>query len=159
MDNEESLEGEDQAKGSHPVEILLVEDSPSDALLTREALELARITNRLHHVVDGVEAMAFLRKQGRYTSVPTPDLILLDLNLPRKDGHELLPELKGDEALRSIPVVVLTTSEQEADIFRAYQSHANCYVVKPVDFSNFVDVIHSIEAFWFTVVVLPKNSN
>ncbi len=148
-----------QSQGVRPVEILLVEDSPSDALLTREALELARIANRLHHVEDGVEAMAFLRKQGRYASVPTPDLILLDLNLPRKDGHEVLLELKGDDALCLIPVVVLTTSEQEADVYRAYQSHANCYVVKPVDFSKFVDVIHSIETFWFTVVVLPKKSD
>lgn len=153
MDSTNSME---HGEGVRPVEILLVEDSPSDALLTREALVLAKITNRVHHVVDGVEALAFLRKQDRYSSSPTPDLILLDLNLPRKDGHEVLLEVKGDEVLSSIPIVVLTTSEQDADIYRAYQSQANCYVVKPVDFSKFVDVIQSIEAFWFTVVELPR---
>lgn len=155
----DSMNNTEHAEGLRPVEILLVEDSPSDALLTREALVLAKITNRVHHVVDGVEAMAFLRKQDRYSSSPTPDLILLDLNLPRKDGHEVLLEVKGDEALNSIPIVVLTTSEHEADVMRAYQSQANCYVVKPVDFSKFVDVIQSIETFWFTVVVLPRKSN
>ncbi len=156
MDSTNSMEHDE---GVRPVEILLVEDSPSDALLTREALVLAKITHRVHHVVDGVEALAFLRKQDGYASLPTPDLILLDLNLPRKDGHEVLLEVKGDELLSSIPIVVLTTSEQDADIFKAYQSQANCYVVKPVDFSKFVDVIRSIEKFWFTVVELPRKSS
>ncbi|AMV31383.1 Response regulator rcp1 [Pirellula sp. SH-Sr6A] len=138
------------------VEILLVEDSPSDALLTREAFGMTSIQNRLHLAMDGVEAMAFLRKQGVYNTSPTPDLILLDLNLPRKGGHEVLSEIKGDSGLCSIPVVVLTTSQRRADVSRAYELHANCYVVKPVDFLAFVDVIRSIQTFWFTVALIPE---
>ncbi len=140
---------------ARPIRILLVEDSPSDVLLTREALASAKLRNDLHVCADGVEAMAFLRKEGRYAGVPHPDLILLDLNLPRKDGRQVLAEIKADEKLRSIPVVVLTTSKAEQDIMRAYGLHANCYITKPVDFGNFTEVIQSIERFWFTVVTLP----
>jgi len=138
-----------------PVEILLVEDSPTDALLAKEALEYSKVCNHLHIVVDGVEALAFLRRQGKYADAPRPDLILLDLNLPKKDGREVLKEIKGDEQLRLIPVVVLTTSTQEADVLKAYGFHANCYIVKPVDFEKFADVVKTIENFWFAVVTLP----
>lgn len=138
-----------------PAEILLVEDSPTDALLAREALEYSKVNNHLHHVTDGVEAMAFLRKEGKYQGTPRPDLILLDLNMPRKDGREVLAEIKADEALKLIPVVVLTTSEDQADVLEAYEHYANCYIVKPVDFEQFARVVRAIDGFWFTVVTLP----
>ncbi len=139
-----------------PIEILLVEDSPSDAQLAIEALQAAKIANRLNHVEDGVEAMRFVRRQGPYKDAPRPDLILLDLNLPRKDGREVLEELKEDPDLKTIPVVVLTTSRSEQDVLRSYKLHANCYISKPVDFSQFMEVVRSIEYFWLTIVTLPK---
>lgn len=141
---------------SRPIEILLVEDSPSDTELTIEALREAKIANNLSHVEDGVEAMEFLRRTNSYAHAPVPDLILLDLNLPRKDGREVLLELKADPDLRVIPVVVLTTSKADQDIFRAYQLQANCYITKPVDFEQFVNVVRSIEHFWLEVVALPR---
>ncbi len=140
--------------GAHPVEILLVEDSPTDALLAKEALELSKIANTLHVVKDGVEAMAFLRGEAPFEEAPRPGLVLLDLNLPRKDGREVLSEIKTDEALKRIPVIVLTTSESEADVVKAYGLHANCYIVKPVDFEKFAQIVTSIENFWFSVVTL-----
>jgi two-component system, chemotaxis family, response regulator Rcp1 len=139
-----------------PVDILLVEDSPTDVLLAQEALEHAKVLNNLHVVSDGVEAMAFLRREGQFADATRPDLILLDLNLPRKDGREVLEEIKNDVNLKSIPVVVLTTSKAEEDILRAYGLHANCYVSKPVDFEQFTRVVKAIENFWFTVVSLPQ---
>ena len=138
-----------------PIEILLVEDSPSDTDLTVEALAAAKVTNRLSIVEDGVQAMEFLRRQGQYAQAPRPDLILLDLNLPRKDGREVLAEIRSDEKLTSIPVVVLTTSQAEQDVVRAYTLHANCYITKPVDFRQFLEVIEAIEGFWLSVVKLP----
>jgi len=138
-----------------PIEILLVEDSPTDILITQEAFEQARLLNKLHVVEDGVAALAFLRRQEPYTQTPRPDLILLDLNLPKKSGREVLAELKSDEALKFIPVVVLTTSQAEEDVLKSYDLHANCYITKPVDFTKFVEVVHSIEYFWFSVVTLP----
>jgi CheY-like chemotaxis protein len=138
-----------------PIEILLVEDSPSDAELTFEAFREGKVPNQLSLVEDGVQALQFLRRQPPYTRAPRPDLILMDLNLPRKDGREVLREIKSDPALRTIPVVVLTTSQAEADISQAYDLHANCYIAKPVDFQHFLQVVHSIESFWLSVVVLP----
>jgi CheY-like chemotaxis protein len=138
-----------------PIDILLVEDSPSDAALAEEALIQAKIQNHIHRVEDGVEAMAFLRKVDRYVNAPRPGLILLDLNLPRKDGRAVLAEIKADSDLSAIPVVVLTTSQSEQDILRAYGLHANCYITKPVDFGQFVSVIKAIKDFWFSVVQLP----
>jgi CheY-like chemotaxis protein len=146
-----------QARTGRPIEILLVEDSPTDALLTREALEQSKILNQLHHVENGVEAMAFLRGADPYAARPCPDLILLDLNLPKKSGIEVLQEIKADGALRCIPVVVLTTSKAEEDIVQSYDLHANCYIIKPVDFDKFTAVIQSIREFWFSVVTLPKH--
>ncbi len=140
------------------IEILLVEDSPSDAELTIEALRDAKVRNRLSTVEDGVQAMQFLRRQGQYAHAPVPDLILLDLNLPRKDGREVLAELKADEDLKLIPVVVLTTSRAEQDVLRAYRSHANCYITKPVDFKLFLEVVRCIESFWLFVVTLPPKT-
>lgn len=137
------------------VEILLVEDNPSDVFLTRRVIGDCRIPNRLHVARDGVEALAFLNRGDGYPDAPQPDLILLDLNLPRKNGREVLDEIKNDNRFKHIPVVVLTTSNTEADIMRAYQSHANCYMVKPVDMNQFVDVIRGIEDFWFTLAKLP----
>jgi chemotaxis family two-component system response regulator Rcp1 len=142
-----------------PVEILLMEDSPSDAALTVEALKAGKVANRLSHVTDGVEAMAFLRRQGKYHDAVRPDLVMLDLNLPGKDGREVLEELKNDPALRTIPVVVLTTSRAESDILRSYELHANCYITKPVEFSKFIDVIKSVEHFWLAVVTLPNKAD
>lgn len=142
-------------KRLQPVEILLVEDSPTDVLLAKEALEFSKIVNNLHTVPNGVEAMAFLRKEGKHQDAPRPGLILLDLNLPKKDGREVLSEIKADELLKCIPVVVLTTSKNEADVLKAYGLHANCYIVKPVDFEKFADVVKTIENFWFSVVTLP----
>ncbi len=144
-------------KLGQPIELLLVEDSPSDTDLTVAALDGAKILNHLNVVEDGVEAMDFLRRQGPYTNVPRPDLILLDLNLPRKDGREVLAEIKADEQLKTIPVVVLTTSEADEDVLRAYAHHANCYIRKPVDFRQFLTVVKAIESFWLTVVKLPPN--
>jgi CheY-like chemotaxis protein len=144
-------------KTGRPIEILLVEDSPSDILLTKEALNEAKLSNRLHLVDNGVDALAFLRKQGQFVGAPRPDLILLDLNLPRKDGREVLAEVKADPDLCMIPVVVLTTSQDEQDIARVYGLHANCYVSKPVDFNQFTRIVHAIETFWFQVVTLPPN--
>lgn len=141
---------------SKPVTILLVEDSPTDVLLAQEALEGAKILIDLHVVSDGVEAMQFLRSEAPFGDAVRPDLVLLDLNLPRKDGREVLAEIKDDTDLRTIPVVVLTTSKAEEDILRAYGLHANCYVTKPVDFDQFSHVVQAIESFWFTVVSLPQ---
>lgn len=138
-----------------PVEILLVEDSPTDAMFAREALEFSKLCNNLHTVTDGVEAMAFLRREGKYAKAPRPDLILLDLNLPKMDGREVLSKIKEDERLKVIPVVVLTSSKDEADVLKAYGLHANCYIVKPVDFEKFAEVVKTIECFWFAVVTLP----
>ena len=140
---------------TRPFEILLVEDSPTDVLITREALADAKLLHRLHVVEDGVRAMAFLHRHGAYAAAPRPDLILLDLNLPRKNGHEVLAELKADAALTVIPVVVLTTSTAEADVLTSYGLHANCFISKPVDFARFAEVVHTIEQFWFAVVTLP----
>ncbi len=137
------------------VDILLVEDSPADVRLTREALKEAKVLNELHVVQDGIEALAFLRKQGKYAGSPHPDLILLDLNLPKKDGREVLAEIKQDRDLKSIPVVVLTTSRAEEDVVRSYTLHANAYVTKPVDLAQFLSVIRSLEEFWLAVVTLP----
>lgn len=137
------------------VEILLVEDNLADARLTQEAMREAKVRNRLWHVTDGVEAMAFLQQQGPYAQAPRPDLILLDLNLPRKDGRQLLAELKADDRFRRIPVVVLTSSAAEEDILRAYNLAANCYVTKPVDLDQFLKVIRAIEEFWLQIVKLP----
>ena len=145
-----------RTRTGRPIEILLVEDSPTDALLTREALEQSKILNQLHHVENGVEALAFLRGAGQYAGTPRPDLILLDLNLPKKSGIEVLQEIKEDEDLRIIPVVVLTTSKSEEDIVKSYDLHANCYIIKPVDFDKFTAVIQSIREFWFSVVTLPR---
>ncbi|QUQ62823.1 response regulator [Kutzneria sp. CA-103260] len=138
------------------VDVLLVEDDPGDVLMTREAFEHHKIRNKLHVVADGVEALQFLRREGPHAGAPRPGLVLLDLNLPRKDGREVLAEIKSDEALRSIPVVVLTTSEAEEDILRSYDLHANAYVTKPVDFDRFIDVIRQIDDFFVTVVKLPR---
>ena len=137
------------------IDVLLVEDDPGDVLLIREAFEDNKVRNRLHVVSDGVEAIDFLRKQGAHADAPTPDLILLDLNLPRMDGREVLQALKQDESLRSIPVVVLTTSESEEDVLRSYSLHANAYVTKPVDFERFIDVVRQIDEFFVSVVRLP----
>ena len=140
---------------ARPVEILHVEDSPDDVELTIEALKEGKVWHNLTAVADGVEALEFLRKQGKYVNAPEPDIILLDLNLPRKDGREVLEEIKTDEQLKHIPVVVLTTSQAEQDIFKSYQLHANCYITKPVDLDQFFSVIISLENFWLTVVKLP----
>jgi two-component system, chemotaxis family, response regulator Rcp1 len=140
-----------------PIEILLVEDNPGDVRLTKEALKEGKVYSNLHTVKDGVEAMEFLRRQGKYAGVPRPDIILLDLNLPRKDGREVLEEIKSDEALKRIPVVVLTTSKAEEDVVRTYNLHANCYVTKPVDLEKFMVVVKTIDTFWLTVVTLPPN--
>lgn len=143
-------------KSIRPVEILLIEDSPDDVLMTREAFEQARLVNTLHVVDDGVKALAFLRQEGMYASSPRPDLVLLDLNLPRKSGVEVLEEIKADPQLKSIPVVILTTSHAEEDILSSYDLHANCYIVKPVGFEKFFQAVQSIQDFWFSVVTLPN---
>jgi two-component system, chemotaxis family, response regulator Rcp1 len=141
---------------SVPIEILLVEDNPGDVRLTQEALKEDKILNNLHIAKDGIEAISFLRREGIYADAVRPDLILLDLNLPKKDGREVLMDIKNDEELRRIPVVVLTTSRTEEDIVRTYDCHANCYITKPVDFEQFINVIKSIENFWLSVVKLPN---
>ncbi len=146
----------DQGREGEPVEILLVEDNPGDARLAIEVLKEAKVRNTLHWVKDGVEALEFLRREKPYQDMPRPDVILLDLNLPRKDGREVLSEIKKDQALMRIPVVVLTISKDEADIFRTYNLHANCYVTKPLDLDQFVKVVKSIEDFWLTIVKLPR---
>ncbi|WP_261557730.1 MULTISPECIES: response regulator [Frankia] len=138
-----------------PVEVLLVEDDPGDVLMTREAFEDHKLRNHLNVVSDGVEALAYLRGEGEYAGAPRPDLILLDLNLPRRDGREVLREVKADERLRRIPVVVLTTSEAEEDVLRSYDLHANAYITKPVDFERFVAVVRHIDDFFVTVARLP----
>lgn len=142
----------------HPIEILLVEDNPGDVELTREALETAKVANRLHVVDDGADAVDFLFRREKYADAPRPDIILLDLNLPKKDGRQVLSEIKADPSLAQIPVVVLTTSQAEEDILRAYQLHANCYVTKPVDFNQFLHIVSTIEEFWLSVVKLPKRA-
>lgn len=139
------------------VEILLVEDNPGDARLAREALKDAKVRNNLHWVNDGVEAMALLRRQGKYADSPRPDVILLDLNLPKKDGREVLAEIKADDDLRRIPVVVLTISDAEEDVIKTYNLHANCYIRKPLDLDQFIGVVKAIEDFWLTIVKLPTH--
>jgi chemotaxis family two-component system response regulator Rcp1 len=143
------------AQLGRPVEILLVEDNPGDVRLTRETLKESKLLNHMSVASDGVEAMAFLRCAGPYAAAARPDLILLDLNLPKKDGRQVLAEIKADEQLRRIPVVVLTTSSSEQDILQAYDLHANCYITKPVDLDQFSSVVRAIEAFWFALVKLP----
>jgi chemotaxis family two-component system response regulator Rcp1 len=140
---------------SRPVDILLVEDNPGDVRLTLEALRDSKMSNNMNVVEDGAEAMAFLRQEGEYANAPRPDVILLDLNLPKKDGREVLAEIKADKNLRCIPVVVLTTSQAEEDILRTYDLQANCYVTKPLDLDQFIKVVRSIEEFWLTIVKLP----
>jgi two-component system, chemotaxis family, response regulator Rcp1 len=138
------------------LEILLVEDSPSDVRLTQEAFKDAKVQVNLHVVTDGAEAMNFLLKQGKHANAPVPDLILLDLNLPKKDGREVLAEIKASPTLKSIPVVILTTSQSGADIMDSYRQHANCYISKPVDLEGFLKVVRSIDSFWLSVVKLPR---
>lgn len=141
---------------SRTIEILLIEDNPGDARLTLEAFKEGRVLNNITVISDGVDALAYLRRQGlKYSEAVQPDLILLDLNLPKKDGREVLAEIKADEHLKTIPVVVLTTSAAEEDVARAYGSHANCYITKPVELDRFLDVVHSIDSFWLSLVKLP----
>ena len=142
---------------SRDIEILLVEDNPADVQLTKEAFKEGKVRNKLNVVIDGVEALAFLRKEGKYSETAHPDLILLDLNLPKKDGREVLKEIKQDPALKRIPVVILTTSDTEQDILKSYDLHANCYVTKPVNIQRFIDIVKVIEDFWLTVVKLPPH--
>lgn len=140
-----------------PIEILLVEDNPGDVDLTKAALEDCKVHNKLYVVGDGEEAIAFLRRTGKHAKAPRPDLVLLDLNLPKKNGQEVLAEIKADEDLKRIPVVVLTVSKSDEDILKSYNLHANCYVTKPIDLNQFIKVVKSIEDFWFTIVKLPPN--
>jgi chemotaxis family two-component system response regulator Rcp1 len=140
-----------------PIDILLVEDNAGDVELAREALDDCKLHNRLHAVDDGEKAMAFLRRQDPYAEAPRPDLILLDLNLPRKDGREVLAEVKADDSLKSIPVVILTTSRAEEDVLESYNLHANCYITKPMGLDQFMHVVKSIQDFWLSIVVLPPN--
>jgi CheY-like chemotaxis protein len=145
--------------GSHdmcPIEILLVEDNPGDVDLTKEALENAKVCNRLSVVGDGASAVEFLYRRGPFADAPRPDIIFLDLNLPKKDGREVLAEIRADAQLADIPVVILTTSEADEDILRAYQLHANCYITKPVSFPRFLEVVEAIEEFWLSIVKLPR---
>jgi chemotaxis family two-component system response regulator Rcp1 len=139
-----------------PIEVLLVEDSPGDVRLTREAFIDAKVQINLHVTSDGVDAMAFLNREGQYASARRPDLILLDLNLPKKEGRQVLEEIKGNVTLRTIPVVILTTSASEADVLRSYHLHANCYITKPVGLDGFLEVVKSIDQFWLSVVKLPR---
>lgn len=139
-----------------PCDVLLVEDNPSDVYLTQVAFRRSRSDSQIHVVEDGIQAMAFLRRELPYDAAPRPDLVLLDLNLPRKDGFKVLQEMKSDPELRPIPVIVLTTSTAEADVLRCYESHANCYIAKPVDFDHFERVVREIESFWFNVAALPR---
>ena len=140
---------------ARPIEVLLVEDNPGDVRLTREALRDGKVSNRLSVVQDGVEALRFLRREEPYADAPRPDVVLLDLNLPKKDGRQVLQEIKQDPALRTIPVVILTSSDAERDISGAYALQANCYITKPVDLDQFITVVRSIEDFWFSIVKLP----
>ncbi|RTL49421.1 MAG: response regulator [Rhodocyclaceae bacterium] len=142
-------------ENGRPAEFLLVEDNPGDVRLTQEALKECKLRNNLSVVGDGVEALAFLRREGKYASAPKPDVILLDLNLPRKGGREVLAEIKADPLLRRIPVVVITSSEAEQDVLASYDLHVNCYVNKPVDLDQFIKVVRSIGTFWLTIVKLP----
>ena len=142
-----------------PIDILLVEDNPGDVRLTREALKEGKVKNNLLAVEDGVEAWDFLHKKGKHADAPRPGLILLDLNMPRKDGRELLEEIKADEDLKRIPVVILTTSKADEDVMKTYNLHANCYITKPVDLEQFIRVVRSIEDFWLTIVKLPPNGS
>lgn len=139
-----------------PVEILLVEDNPGDVRLMQEALKDSKLKNNLYVVNNGLEALAFLHREGKYAKKPRPDIIFLDLNLPKKNGRDVLVEIKEDPGLKRIPVVILTTSKAEEDIIRTYNSHANCYITKPVDFEQFITVVKKIEDFWFTIVKLPS---
>ena len=139
-----------------PVEILLAEDNPGDVMLVKKALKQGKIANNLHVTTDGVDALNFLREEGEYEDTPRPDLILLDLNMPRKDGKEVLKELQADEELCRIPVVVLTSSESEEDIARSYELNANAYLTKPVEFDGFIEIVEQLENFWFQVVKLPE---
>ena len=145
-----------QFEGERQIEVLLVEDDPGDVMMTREAFQDYKLRNELHVVSDGAEAMAFLRQEGEYAGRPRPDLVLLDLNLPRMDGRQVLEAIKSDPELASIPVVVLTTSENEDDVLRSYSLHANAYVTKPVDFQRFIEVVRQIDDFFVTVVRLPR---
>jgi chemotaxis family two-component system response regulator Rcp1 len=147
----------DIPNGARPVDILLVEDNPGDVRLTIEALKEGRVNNRLQVAHDGVEALQILRQEGQYAGAAHPELILLDLNLPKKDGREVLAEIKADPKLRRIPVVVLTTSEADEDVLKSYDLHANCYITKPVDLNRFIAVVKSIEDFWLTIVKLPPD--
>jgi two-component system, chemotaxis family, response regulator Rcp1 len=140
----------------HPIAILLVEDNPGDVRLTIEALKEGKVHNELHVAANGVEALEFLRRQGQFAKAPRPGLILLDLNLPKKDGREVLAEIKSDEDLKRIPIVILTTSSAEKDVLKSYNLHANCYITKPVDLQQFIGVIRAIEGFWLTIVRLPN---
>jgi two-component system, chemotaxis family, response regulator Rcp1 len=140
---------------ARPIEILLIEDSPSDVALTIEAFHEGKIANNLNCAADGVEALAYLRQQGKFANAQRPDLIMLDLNLPKKDGREVLRELKNDPSLKLIPIIVLTTSKADKDVLQSYELNANCYITKPVDFQQFIDVVKSIERFWLSVVTLP----
>jgi two-component system, chemotaxis family, response regulator Rcp1 len=140
-----------------PIEILLVEDNPGDVRLTQEALKEGKVSNNLHVAYDGIEALAFLRREGKFEKAVRPDLILLDLNLPKMDGRELLAEIKDDDDLKRIPVVILTTSKAEEDVVKTYNLHANCYISKPVDLDQFITVVKAIEGFWMTIVKLPPN--
>lgn len=149
--------GSNAYEAGKPIDILLVEDNPGDADLAKEALDSSKVRNRLFIVDDGVKAMEFLRKEGEYQGVPKPDLILLDLNLPRMDGRQVLAEVKRDQNLRMIPIVILTTSSAEEDILRSYNLHANCYITKPIDLNQFMKVVRTIEDFWLTIVRLPPN--
>jgi two-component system response regulator len=142
-------------KTLRPIRVLLAEDSPTDLLMTREALDRSKVLLDVHAVEDGEKTIDFLRRRGKYANAPRPDLIILDLNLPRKDGREVLAEIKQDADLKTIPVVVLTTSKADEDVVRAYQSHANCFITKPVGFANFQEVMRSIERYWFSVATLP----
>ncbi|MCU7934440.1 MAG: response regulator [Candidatus Thiodiazotropha sp. (ex Dulcina madagascariensis)] len=142
---------------AHPVEILLVEDNPGDARLAQEGMKEGKILNHLSIVSDGEQAMDFLCQEGEYAEAPRPDLILLDLNLPKKDGREVLAEIKANPRLKRIPVVILTMSKAEEDILRAYDLHANCYISKPIDLEKFIAVVNAIELFWFTIVQLPMD--
>ncbi|MCF7918552.1 MAG: response regulator [Candidatus Cloacimonetes bacterium] len=146
-----------QTKQSIPIDILLVEDNIGDVRLARELLKESKINNVIYDVKDGIEAMAFLHKEGKYANTPRPDIILLDLNLPKKDGREVLAEIKEDKELRRIPVVILTVSSAEEDILKTYDLHANCYITKPIDLQQFIKVVKSIEDFWLSVVKLPPN--
>jgi chemotaxis family two-component system response regulator Rcp1 len=144
------------SKATEPVDVLLIEDNPGDVRLTKEALKDAKLKIHMHVVGDGMEAMAFLRKQGKYASSPRPDLVLLDLNLPKKDGRQVLAEIKEDPDLKRIPVVIITSSKAEEDVLKSYNLHANCYVTKPLDLDQFITVVQSIEQFWLTIVKLPN---